>query len=101
MPRPSSNRNRALVPADAKGREYHHWVFSSWLAGAGVKLGSVCGESDDYGINVARNPVHVHDFHATILLLMGLHHERLTYRHTGRDSRLTDVAGNVVNGLLA
>jgi len=87
--------------ADAKGREHHHWVFSSWLAGAGVKSGSVYGESDDYGINVAKNPVHVHDFHATILHLMGLDHERLTYRHTGRDYRLTDVAGNVVNGLLA
>lgn len=86
--------------ADAKGREHHHWVFSSWLAGAGVKPGTVYGESDDYGIDVAKDPVHVHDFHATILHLMGLDHERLTYRHTGRDYRLTDVAGNVVNGLL-
>ncbi len=86
--------------ADAKGREHHHWVFSSWLAGAGVKAGSVYGESDDYGINVGNNPVHVHDFHATILHLMGLDHERLTYRHSGRDYRLTDVAGNVVKGLL-
>ena len=87
--------------ADAKGREHHHWVFSSWLAGAGVKPGSVYGESDDYGIHVAKNPVHVHDFHATILHLMGLDHERLTYRHTGRDYRLTDVAGNVVKGILS
>ena len=86
--------------ADAKGREHHHWVFSSWLAGAGVKPGSVYGESDDYGINVGNNPVHVHDLHATILHLMGLDHERLTYRHSGRDYRLTDVAGNVVKGLL-
>ena len=61
----------------------------------------VYGESDDYGINVAKDPVHVHDFHATILHLMGLDHERLTYRHTGRDYRLTDVAGNVVKGILA
>jgi hypothetical protein len=87
--------------ADAKGREHHHWVFSSWLAGAGVKPGTVYGESDDYGINVAKNPVHVHDFHATILHLMGLDHERLTYRHTGRDYRLTDVAGDVVKGILS
>jgi hypothetical protein len=87
--------------ADAKGREHHHWVFSSWLAGAGVKPGMVYGASDDYGINVAKDPVHVHDFHATILHLMGLDHERLTYRHTGRDYRLTDVAGNVVKGILA
>lgn len=87
--------------ADAKGREHHHWVFSSWLAGAGVKPGTVYGASDDYGINVAKNPVHVHDFHATILHLMGLDHERLTYRQTGRDYRLTDVAGEVVRGILA
>ncbi len=87
--------------ADAKGREHHHWVFSSWLAGAGVRAGTVYGESDDYGIRVARNRVHMHDFHATILHLMGLDHERLTYRHTGRDYRLTDVAGDVVRGLLA
>lgn len=86
--------------ADAKGREHHHWVFSSWLAGAGVKPGTVYGASDDYGINVAKDPVHMHDFHATILHLMGLDHERLTYRHTGRDYRLTDVAGEVVKGIL-
>ena len=87
--------------ADARGREHHHWVFSSWLAGAGVNAGTVYGASDDYGINVARDPVHVHDFHATILHLMGLDHERLTFRQTGRDFRLTDVSGNVVQGLLA
>ena len=87
--------------ADAKGREHHHWVFSSWLAGAGVKPGTVYGESDDYGIDVAKDVVHVHDFHATILHLMGLDHERLTFRHTGRDYRLTDVAGKIVRDLLA
>jgi hypothetical protein len=87
--------------AGAAGREHHHWVFSSWLAGAGVKPAMVYGESDEYGINVAKDPVHVHDFHATILHLMGLDHERLTYRHSGRDYRLTDVSGNVVKGILA
>jgi len=87
--------------AGAAGREHHHWVFSSWLAGAGVKAGSVYGASDDYGINVASDPVHMHDFHATILHLLGLNHEKLTFRHTGRDYRLTDVSGNVVDGLLA
>jgi ssRNA-specific RNase YbeY (16S rRNA maturation enzyme) len=66
-----------------------------------VKPGTVYGASDDYGINVAENPVHVHDFHATILHLLGFDHERLTYRHTGRDYRLTDVHGNVVKGILA
>ena len=87
--------------ADAKGREHHHWVFSSWLAGAGIRPGTVYGESDEHGIRVARDGVHVHDFHATILHLMGLDHERLTYRHAGRDFRLTDVAGNLVRGVLA
>ena len=87
--------------AGAAGREHHHWVYSSWLAGAGVKPGITYGESDEYGIDVAKNVVHVHDFHATILHLMGLDHERLTYRHTGRDYRLTDVAGRVVKEILA
>jgi uncharacterized protein (DUF1501 family) len=87
--------------ADAKGREHHHWVFSSWLAGAGVKPGTTYGKSDEYGIDVAENQVHVHDFHATILHLMGLDHTRLTYRHSGRDYRLTDVHGNVVTPVLA
>jgi hypothetical protein len=86
--------------ADALGREHHPWAFSSWLAGAGIKSGSVYGETDEHGIRVARDGVHVHDFHATILHLMGLDHERLTYRHSGRDYRLTDVEGNVVRGLL-
>ena len=86
--------------AGAAGREHHHWVFSSWLAGAGVKPGITWGESDEYGIDVAKDVVHVHDFHATILHLMGLDHERLTYRHTGRDYRLTDVSGRVVKEIL-
>ena len=87
--------------AEAKGREHHNWAFSSWLAGAGVKRGIVHGETDEYGVRVAKDGVHVHDFHATILHLMGLDHERLTYRHSGRDYRLTDVHGKVVKELLA
>lgn len=87
--------------AGAAGREHHHWVFSSWLAGAGVKPGITYGESDEYGIDVAKDQVHVHDFHATILHLMGLDHERLTFRHSGRDYRLTDVHGRVVKDILA
>jgi hypothetical protein len=87
--------------AGAKGREHHHWVFSSWLAGGGAKAGLAYGESDDYGINIAKDPVHVHDFHATILHLLGLNHERLTYRHNGRDFRLTDVSGEVITNILA
>ncbi len=87
--------------ADAKGREHHPWAFSSWLAGAGVKGGITYGESDEYGIKAEKDKVHVHDFHATILHLMGLNHLKLTYRHSGRDYRLTDVAGEVVQGILS
>jgi uncharacterized protein (DUF1501 family) len=86
--------------ADAKGREHHPWAFSSWLAGAGVKPGIVYGATDEHGLRVADNGVDVHDFHATILHLMGFDHERLTFRHSGRDYRLTDVHGKVVRGLL-
>jgi arylsulfatase A-like enzyme len=84
---------------DAKGREHHAGVFSSWLAGAGVKPGFSFGRSD-YGIGVAENEVHVHDFHATILHLLGFDHEKLTFRHAGRDFRLTDVHGKVVKEIL-
>jgi len=87
--------------AGAAGREHHHWVFSSWLAGGGVKGGITHGASDEHGIDVASDVVHVHDFHATILHLLGLDHTRLTWRHSGRDYRLTDVHGNVVMPILA
>lgn len=86
---------------DAKGREHHAEAFTSWMAGGGVKAGFSYGESDDHGCTVAANEVHIHDFHATILHLLGLDHERLTYRHSGRDFRLTDVAGDVVHEILA
>ncbi len=87
--------------ADAPGREHHPWGFSSWLAGAGVKQGIVHGATDEHGLRAVEKPVHVHDFHATILHLMGFDHERLTYRHAGRDYRLTDVEGHVVHDLLS
>jgi hypothetical protein len=83
------------------GRSHHPHVFSSWLAGGGVKGGLVYGESDDYGYDVANDLVHAHDFHATILHLLGLDHERLTYRYAGRDFRLTDVYGQIVKPILA
>lgn len=86
---------------NAKGREHHPAVYSSWLAGAGVKAGTVFGSSDEFGIGQADSPVDTHDFHATILHLLGFDHERLTYRHAGRDFRLTDVSGNVISGVLA
>ncbi len=84
-----------------KGRSHHGRCFSSWLAGGGVKGGIVHGETDEIGANVAKDEVHVHDFHATILHLLGMDHKRLTFRHAGRDFRLTDVAGNVVTPILA
>jgi hypothetical protein len=83
------------------GRSHHPLAYSSWLAGGGVKRGLAYGRSDDYGWEVAENMVHVHDFHATILHLLGLDHERLTFRHAGRDFRLTDVYGKVVKDILA
>jgi hypothetical protein len=83
------------------GRDHHPDAFSVWLAGGGVKRGHVHGATDDFGFHVVENPVHVHDLQATILHQLGLDHEQLTYRHAGRDYRLTDVAGKVVEGVLA
>lgn len=84
-----------------KGRGHHSACFSSWLAGAGVKGGFSYGTTDEIGATVAENRVHVHDFHATILHLLGIDHERLTYRSAGRDFRLTDVHGKIVHELLS
>ena len=83
-----------------KGRGHHPACFSSWLAGGGAKPGIAYGNTDDIAATVAEKPVHLHDFHATILHLLGFDHEKLTYRHAGRDFRLTDVSGNVVKGIL-
>lgn len=87
--------------AKSAGRDHHHTAFSTLLAGGGVKGGTVYGATDEFGMNVAENPVHVHDLHATILRLLGLEHERLTYRYSGRDFRLTDVSGKVVESIIA
>jgi hypothetical protein len=87
--------------ADPRGRDHHPFAFSLFLAGGGIKGGQVVGQTDDLGLNVVEEKVHVHDLHATILHCLGLDHERLTYRNQGRDFRLTDVAGRVVNKLLA
>ncbi len=83
------------------GRDHNHYGFTMWLAGGGVKGGTVYGATDEFGFRAVENPVHVHDLHATILHLMGIDHERLTYRHSGRDFRLTDVYGNVVSEIIA
>jgi hypothetical protein len=83
------------------GRDHHPYAFTVWMAGGGVKPGLTYGESDDLAMNVIRDPVHVHDFQATVLHLLGIDHERLTYRFQGRQFRLTDIAGNVVRDILA
>lgn len=87
--------------ADHAGREHHNHCFSSWMAGGGVKPGIVHGASDEYGIMTAEGAVHTHDLHATMLHLLGIDHERLTYRYAGRDFRLTDVHGTVPQEILA
>ena len=83
------------------GRDHHPRCYTKWMAGAGIKGGIVYGETDDFSYNVVENPVHIHDLNATILHTLGVDHERLTYRHQGRDFRLTDVHGNVLTDLLA
>ncbi len=83
------------------GRDHHPKAFTMWMAGAGVKPGYVHGETDDFSYNVTKDPVHVHDFHATLLHLFGIDHERLIFKHQGRRYRLTDVHGHVVKDLLA
>jgi hypothetical protein len=83
------------------GREHHPFGFTMWLAGAGIKGGLAYGATDEFGWHAVENKVHVHDLHATLLHLMGLNHERLTYRYAGRDYRLTDVHGNVVKAILS
>jgi hypothetical protein len=86
---------------DAKGREHHCRAYTSWLAGGGVKRGFIYGQTDDYGIEITSDPVGLHDFHATILYLLGIDHTKLTFRYAGRDFRLTDVSGKVIQEMLA
>ena len=82
------------------GRDHHPRCFSMWMAGGGVKPGISHGETDPYGYNIASDPVHVHDFHATVMHLLGIDHERLTFRYQGRRFRLTDVHGKLVKGII-
>jgi hypothetical protein len=83
------------------GRDHHPRSYTMWMAGGGAKGGTSYGETDDFSYNVARDPVHVHDMQATIMHLMGIDHERMTYRFQGRRYRLTDIHGHVVKDLLA
>ena len=92
---------RTPTSQGAKGRDHHSLGFSMWMAGGGVKGGLAYGATDEFGYKAVENRVHVHDLHATILHLMGLDHTKLTYRYSGRDFRLTDVAGEIQHGILA
>jgi hypothetical protein len=83
------------------GRDHNPFGFTMWLSGGGIKGGTIYGATDDFGFKVADKPVHVHDLHATILHLMGIDHTKLTYRYSGRDFRLTDVSGTVIQDILA
>ena len=91
---------RTPTSENGNGRDHNHHGFTMWMAGGGVRGGMTYGETDDFGFKAAVDKVHVHDLHATILHLLGLNHERLTYRHAGRDFRLTDVYGRVLHEIL-
>ena len=89
------------TPGKGKGRDHNHYGFTVWLAGGGVKGGTVYGATDEFGYRAVENPVHIHDLHATMLHLLGFDHQKLTYRYAGRDFRLTDVSGEVIKDILA
>jgi hypothetical protein len=96
-----TNYCQGKLTKDSFGRDHHPRCFTIWLAGAGVRAGTTYGQTDEYGYNVVENPVEVHDLHATILHLMGIDHERLTFKYQGRWFRLTDIHGKLVAGILA
>ena len=96
-----TNYSQGQLTKTNYGRDHHPRCFSLWMAGAGVKPGISYGATDDFGYNIAENPIHVHDFQATLLHLLGIDHERLTYKYQGRRFRLTDVHGKVIHPLLA
>lgn len=93
--------SQGTLTASDYGRDHHPRCFSMWIAGGGIRSGTSYGETDDYSYNVVRDPVHIHDLNATVLHLLGFDHKQLTYRHQGRDFRLTDIHGNVVQDILA
>ena len=93
--------SQGTLTNDNYGRDHHPRCFTSWMAGGGIKPGITYGETDEFGYNIVQNGVHVHDFNATILHLMGIDHERLTYKYQGRRFRLTDVHGEVLHDLIA
>jgi uncharacterized protein (DUF1501 family) len=92
---------RTPMAQGTNGRDHNPFGFTVWLAGGGIKGGTVYGATDDYGYHAVENPVTIHDLHATMLHLLGMDHKRLTYRFSGRDMRLTDVFGEIVTPILA
>jgi hypothetical protein len=96
-----TNYTQGQLTKDNYGRDHHPRCFTIWMAGGGIKKGLSYGQTDEFGYNIARDPVHVHDFQATLMHLFGIDHERLTYKHQGRYYRLTDVHGEVVRGVLS
>jgi len=92
---------RTSTSESGDGRDHNHWGFTTWMAGGGVRGGMTYGATDEFGFRAVEDKVHVHDLHATILHLLGIDHEKLTYRHAGRDYRLTDVYGNVVTRIVS
>jgi uncharacterized protein (DUF1501 family) len=92
---------RTPTSENGNGRDHNHYGFTMWLAGGGVRGGMTHGGTDEFGFRAVTDKVHIHDFHATVLHLLGIDHERLTYRYAGRDFRLTDVHGRVVNEIVA
>ena len=96
-----TNYCQGALTESSYGRDHHPRCFTVWLAGAGIRGGTSLGETDEFGYNIVRDPYHVHDLHATLLHLMGIDHERLTYRHQGRRFRLTDVHGELIRPLLS
>jgi len=96
-----TNYSQGLLTDTNYGRDHHPRCFTIWMAGGGVTPGMVYGETDEFGYNITKDPVHVHDFQATMLHLLGIDHEKLTYKYQGRRFRLTDVHGKVMHDLLA
>jgi hypothetical protein len=96
-----TNYSQGKLTSSDYGRDHHPRCFTTWMAGAGVQPGLVFGETCEFGYSIVKDPVHVHDFHATLLRLLGIDHEQLTFKYQGRRFRLTDVSGQVVQGLLA
>ncbi len=96
-----TNYSQGTATKDNYGRDHHPRAYCTFMAGGGVKPGTVYGETDDFGYNIVRDPVHINDFHATVMHLMGINHEKLTFKHLGRRYRLTDLAGKVISGLMA